>query len=93
MYIAAADDNGGVMLFNYPAVIARGKHYWYPGHSSHVTNCKWLKPWEDDVTKELVQILITAGGHDRSPLERRLELRINCESTTHQLPINYSSTA
>lgn len=31
---------GGVILYNFPSIVDRQKHYWYAGHSSFVENVK-----------------------------------------------------
>ena len=63
-YIAAADDRGGVLVFNYPTVVARQPFHWQHGHSSHVSNVRWLTYTDDDGNEQLR--LISAGGHDRA---------------------------
>jgi hypothetical protein len=35
---------GALLLLNYPAVVEGGPFYIYAGHSSHVSNVKWLIP-------------------------------------------------
>lgn len=62
--MACADDRGGVLLFNYPAVVESQPYDYYPGHSSHVANVKWLLSGE-------TLYLISAGGHDRSLFQWR----------------------
>ena len=66
-FLAAADDRGGVMLYNHPAVVEDGPHFWYSGHSSHVMNVKWLK-----VTENEEPVLVSAGGADRAIFQWRL---------------------
>ena len=82
-YVACATDFGGVLLFNYPAVVKNGPHYWYPGHSSHTKNIKWLAPLSPLPPAEgeaaagdqsAICYCMSAGGHDRSfqwPRQRR----------------------
>ena len=36
--------SGALLLLNYPAVVEGGPFYIYAGHSSHVSNVKWLIP-------------------------------------------------
>lgn len=62
-YVATADDNGLVKLFNCPAVVHDAPHRAYRGHASHVMNCRFLK--EDTH-------LVTVGGADRSVIQWKL---------------------
>ena len=56
--VATANDAGGlVKLFNYPCVVRHAPGKEYGGHSSHVTNIKFLRDGE---------ILVTTGGNDRT---------------------------
>ena len=55
------------MLFNYPAVVKGGPYFFYPGHSSHVSNVRWLAYKDERGIDQLM--LITAGGHDRSLMQ------------------------
>ena len=80
-YVACATDFGGVLLFNYPAVVKNGPHYWYPGHSSHTKNIKWLAPLSPLPPAEgeaaagdqsAICYCMSAGGHDRSIFQWRL---------------------
>ncbi|KAL1507272.1 hypothetical protein AB1Y20_008120 [Prymnesium parvum] len=66
-YLACADDRGGVLLYNYPTVVDQQPYDYYNGHSSHVSNVKWLMT-EDKL------LLISAGGHDRSLFQWRFVL-------------------
>lgn len=66
-YLAAADDRGGVILYNHPAVVDDGPHFWYSGHSSHVTNVKWLSEGDD-----VAPVIVSAGGFDRALFQWRV---------------------
>lgn len=60
-YIATADDFGKVNIFTFPALQEKGSAFnSYTGHSSHVTNVKWISksPNSDDY-------LISLGGEDK----------------------------
>lgn len=61
--VVTADDYGGVKVFNYPCVANDAPYYRLNGHSSHVTNARFLG---DE------QRLITAGGHDHTLLQWRV---------------------
>ena len=74
---------GALLLFNYPAVVEGGPFYINAGHSSHVSNVKWLIPCKDlskadpDPAKNKgtprdQELLISAGGADRSIFQWRL---------------------
>jgi len=54
--VATADDFGLVKLFRYPCIDETAKHKSFTGHSSHVTNVRWVM---DDST------LISVGGNDK----------------------------
>jgi WD40 repeat protein len=56
-FLVAADDNGKVWLFNYPAVIEDAPGHAFKGHASHVSNIRFSA---DD------KRVISTGGHDRS---------------------------
>jgi len=82
-YVAAATDSGVLLLFNYPAVVEGGPYYVYAGHSSHVSNVKWLSPCKDLSNPDPnpptgapppreQTLLISAGGADRSIFQWRL---------------------
>ncbi|RLO08443.1 hypothetical protein DYB28_005077 [Aphanomyces astaci] len=58
--VATGDDFGQVKLFRYPAVAKHSVSYSYAGHSSHVTNVRWL---ENDTH------VITTGGLDRTIMQ------------------------
>jgi microtubule-associated protein-like 6 len=61
--IATADELGRVKLFNYPCIVKGDGSDDYLGHSSHVTNCRWVM---DD------SCLITTGGDDLAVFQWRL---------------------
>lgn len=54
-------------MYNYPTVVDQQPYDYYSGHSSHVSNVKWLM-----TEQELY--LISAGGHDRSLFQWRFVL-------------------
>ena len=56
-FLVAADDNGKVWLFNYPAVIEDAPGHAFKGHASHVSNIRFSA---DD------KRVLSTGGHDRS---------------------------
>ncbi|RHZ30230.1 hypothetical protein DYB31_010812 [Aphanomyces astaci] len=58
--VATGDDFGQVKLFRYPAVAKHSVSYSYAGHSSHVTNVRWLG---NDTH------VITTGGLDRTIMQ------------------------
>uniref|UniRef100_A0A7S3RSA6 EML-like second beta-propeller domain-containing protein n=1 Tax=Emiliania huxleyi TaxID=2903 RepID=A0A7S3RSA6_EMIHU len=73
-FLAAADDRGGVILYNFPSIVDRQKHYWYAGHSSFVENVKWIKapmPSAKNPTGG-PQLLCSAGGADRAIFQWKL---------------------
>lgn len=54
----AANDQGGlVRLHHYPCVVRHAPGKEYPGHSSHVTNLRFMRDGE---------LMMTTGGNDRS---------------------------
>jgi WD40 repeat protein len=55
--LATADDFGKVKLFRYPCPVPRGLFVEFRGHSSHVTNCRFVKN---------TPYLISTGGNDKS---------------------------
>lgn len=56
--VATANDEGGLVhIFNYPCIVKNAPNKSYTGHSSHVTNIKFLKGGD---------ILVTTGGNDAS---------------------------
>lgn len=60
--IATGDDLGKVKLFSYPAPLDGGNIFTsYSGHSSHVTNVKWISNQIDEDSH-----LISLGGNDKS---------------------------
>jgi microtubule-associated protein-like 6 len=54
--IATADDFGTVKLFKYPSPVEKASYNQYIGHSSHVTNARFVKS---------SPYLITTGGEDK----------------------------
>jgi microtubule-associated protein-like 6 len=54
--LATADDFGKVKLFKYPNPVEKSGHQAYMGHSSHVTNVRFLKQGN---------YLISTGGEDK----------------------------
>jgi len=65
---------GGVILYNFPSIVDRQKHYWYAGHSSFVENVKWIKapmPSAKNPTGG-PQLLCSAGGADRAIFQWKL---------------------
>jgi hypothetical protein len=57
--ITANDDGGLVRLFNYPCVVKNAPAKEYTGHSSHVTNIKFIKGGDT---------MITTGGNDAAAM-------------------------
>jgi hypothetical protein len=57
--VSANDDAGLVRLFNYPCIVKNAPAKDYGGHSSHVTNIKFIKGGDS---------LVTAGGNDGSAM-------------------------
>ena len=62
--VVVADDKGGVCLYRFPCVAARAPCYRAAGHSSHVTNVRWLLGGAR---------CVSVGGHDRAVLQWKLE--------------------
>eukprot|EP01050_Picozoa_sp_SAG11_P012355 SAG11_NODE_1367_length_5098_cov_4.225445_7_plen_299_part_00 len=56
-FLAAADDNGKVWLFNFPCVIEDAPGHAHKGHASHVAGVTFTN---DD------RRVLSVGGHDRS---------------------------
>jgi len=69
--VAVADNHSGVMVLNYPAVVNKQPCHYHLGHSSFVTNVRWLKYKNEKGLEELK--LISAGGHDRSLMQWRVK--------------------
>ena len=69
--LACATDRSEVMVFNYPTVVMRQPMHKLSGHSSHVSNVKWLKFKDEDGVDQLM--LLSAGGHDRSIMQWRVK--------------------
>jgi hypothetical protein len=59
---ATADDNGRVKLFRSPCTVKGAAFREYCGHSSHVTNCRFVNSSKSSSREER---LITVGGNDR----------------------------
>jgi hypothetical protein len=55
--VLTADDFGLVKLFNYPCVVKQAPYKVYPGHASHVSNCRFMG---------YDSMAATVGGADRS---------------------------
>merc|ERR1711966_421688 len=56
--LATSDDFGKVKLFNYPCLTKGAEFVEGKGHSSHVTNVRFINDNEDSV--------VSVGGNDRS---------------------------
>jgi microtubule-associated protein-like 6 len=65
--IATADDFGRVKLFNYPCTNALAGYIQKPGHSSHVTNCRF---------EAGAEYLVTTGGNERAVLQYKITPQI-----------------
>lgn len=55
--VATVDDSGKLNLLNYPCIIKNAPRKTYNGHSSHVTNVRFIQS---------KQMIITIGGNDKS---------------------------
>ena len=66
--LALGDDFGQVVMYEYPCTNTKDKGKIYDGHSSHVTNVKFNNPDGETSTH-----LISAGGHDLSVMQWRIE--------------------
>jgi WD40 repeat protein len=64
--IATADDFGKLKLFRFPVVLEKSKYIEYSGHSSHVTNVRWVSCGSD--TDDFV---LTTGGNDKCVFQWR----------------------
>ena len=62
--VVTADDRGGVCLYNFPCVEPRAPCERHAGHSSHVTNVRWLLGGER---------CVSVGGHDRAVFQWSLQ--------------------
>ena len=62
--IATADDFGTVKVFRFPSVQENADFNIYSGHSSHVTNCRWVAALASSGTPS-DEYLITLGGNDK----------------------------
>ena len=69
--LAAVDDKGNMMVFNYPTVVYRQPMHSHPGHASFVMNVRWLSYKDENGVDQLM--LVTAGGHDRSLMQWRVK--------------------
>lgn len=58
-YLATADDDGMVKLFNYPCVVDDAPHRAYRGHCSHVMGVRFNK---DDSLVRVAVYLFLGGG-------------------------------
>jgi len=68
--LAAVNHRHQLMVFNYPTVVHQQPTHYHPGHSSHVSNVRWMKYRDEEGVDQL--IIITAGGHDRSLMQWRV---------------------
>eukprot|EP00595_Chromulina_sp_UTEXLB2642_P001802 CAMPEP_0196761886 /NCGR_PEP_ID=MMETSP1095-20130614/1198_1 /TAXON_ID=96789 ORGANISM="Chromulina nebulosa, Strain UTEXLB2642" /NCGR_SAMPLE_ID=MMETSP1095 /ASSEMBLY_ACC=CAM_ASM_000446 /LENGTH=2526 /DNA_ID=CAMNT_0042111955 /DNA_START=12 /DNA_END=7592 /DNA_ORIENTATION=- len=58
--VVSGEDSGKLCMFRYPAMTEGGsQHIEYSGHSSHITNVRWLSINDS-------QFLISCGGNDKS---------------------------
>lgn len=57
--LAVGDDFGKVSLFTFPAVVEGSPSHSYRGHSSHVTNVRWM-------VSSSALFAISTGGNDKS---------------------------
>ncbi len=55
LVVTGNDDAGLVRLFNYPCIVKNAPAKEYGGHSSHVTNVKFLRGGDT---------VVTSGGND-----------------------------
>jgi microtubule-associated protein-like 6 len=65
--VVTGADSGQVALFNYPCVVKNAPSRSYGGHSSFVTNVRFLYGGSDDLT------IISLGGRDRTVFIWRVE--------------------
>ena len=61
-YVVSADDYGTVKLFNSPCVVEDAPYHEYTGHSSHVTNIRF-------VARDRI---VSIGGKDGSVVQWKL---------------------
>lgn len=82
--LASVDDFGKVNLYKYPAIQKGGsQHNQYIGHSSHVTNVKWLHAISNDAAAtsssrsqvEGTDYLISTGGNDKSVFVWKVDIK------------------
>jgi microtubule-associated protein-like 6 len=74
--LATADDFSKVKLFKYPCSKEKASFVKYIGHSSHVTNCRFL-PTDD--------YLITTGGNDKAIFQWRYKFDDEGNSTAQNV--------
>mmetsp|Transcript_9925 Transcript_9925/g.14948 ORF Transcript_9925/g.14948 Transcript_9925/m.14948 type:complete len:2471 (-) Transcript_9925:176-7588(-) len=70
--IASADDFGKVKVFRFPSVQENSEFDVYLGHSSHVTNARWVGG-HSAKNSRCDSYLITAGGNDKCLFQWRME--------------------
>lgn len=63
--LATADDFGKVKVFRFPAVYENSEFNVYSGHSSHVTNARWVAGRSAEDNSVTDAYLITVGGNDK----------------------------
>jgi WD40 repeat protein len=65
--LATADDHGKVKVFRYPVVIEKSESNIFAGHSSHVTNVRWVPGLNQSAETGEAEdtFLISAGGNDK----------------------------
>jgi echinoderm microtubule-associated protein-like 6 len=63
--LATADDFGKVKVFRFPAVHENSEFNVYSGHSSHVTNARWISGRSEEDGRITDAYLITLGGNDK----------------------------
>lgn len=85
-YVAAVDNNSGLMVLNYPAVVRKQPCHYMLGHSSHVSNVRWMVHKDEAGVEQLR--LITAGGHDRALLQWKMKKLLPPEADDPQFRSN-----
>jgi echinoderm microtubule-associated protein-like 6 len=67
--LATGDDHGKVKVFRYPVVMEKSESNLFAGHSSHVTNVRWVPGFDqlpgDGSSEGEDTFLISAGGNDK----------------------------
>ena len=63
-HVVTGDDFGFVKLFNYPCVVDHAPARIHSGHSSHVTNVRWLSGRDDDD-----EHVVSTGARDSSVMQ------------------------